>query len=303
MSGVSLERGANFLDLAFDWFILVRCADSSGDTDLEQWNPTSGESKADQHARLGQKYASLGHRGRRPYAQRADNYQSGDQLPRPIDQVPHDLLTAHERKLNSTYAPVWLRTAYGRGTDARHQELLAAVENDLSDVLDGEDRLLDESTRYAFEDAPATAEGSNDVDASWRRVLAFAPVLIERIAGGLYADLNVPWTDPSLSPPSPSSPSPPSPSTLALGQKHFFVADAQAMLTGYLLWVHVDEFGGAVQRNRIQPAHLLTIAGRRATGMSLEEIIGWREVGRDGILEDFGVVEGYTNAGSWTPPE
>lgn len=222
-----------------------------------------------------------------------------------MDQVPHDLLNAHERKLNGTYAPVWLRTAYGRGTDARHQELLAAVETDPADVLDGEDRLLDESTRYAFEDAPATAEGSNDVDASWRRVLAFAPVLIESIAA-LYTDLDVPWTDPTLSaqfPPFPSSPFPPSPSTLARLQQHFFVADAQAMLTGYLLWVHVDEFGGAVQRNRIQPAHMLAIAGRRANGMSLEEIIGWREVGRDGILEEFGVVEGYTVVGSWTPPE
>lgn len=74
------------------------------------------------------------------------------------------------------------------------------------------------------------------------------------------------------------------------------------MLTGYLLWVHVDEFGNAVQRNRVQPAHLLTIGGRRGLGMGLEEMVGWRDVGRDGVLEEFAVVEGYTVVGNWTPP-
>ncbi|MCJ1266260.1 hypothetical protein MMC22_006143 [Lobaria immixta] len=290
MSGVSLERGANFLDLAFDWFI------------LERWNVTSNESEPNQHARLGLEYAALGHLGRRLYAQRADNYRPGDPLPRPLDQVPHGLLTTHERQLNSTYAPIWLRTAYGHGTDARHQELIDAVETPLSDVLDGDDRLLDNSIRYAFEDAATTA--GNDDDAAWRRVLAVAPVLIERVASGFYADLDVPWDDPSLSSQFPSSrSSPPSPSTLASGQKHFFVADTHAMRTGYLLWVHVDEFGNAVQRNRIQPAHLLTIAGRRAMGMGLEDMVGAREVGRNGVLQEFGEVEGYRTVGSWTPPE
>jgi len=36
-------------------------------------------------------------------------------------------------------------------------------------------------------------------------------------------------------------------------QRSFFVADEEAMQTGYVLWVHLDQFGSVLQRNRVQP--------------------------------------------------
>jgi hypothetical protein len=36
-------------------------------------------------------------------------------------------------------------------------------------------------------------------------------------------------------------------------QRSFFVADEEAMRTGFVLWVPVDQFGEEVLRNRVQP--------------------------------------------------
>ena len=36
-------------------------------------------------------------------------------------------------------------------------------------------------------------------------------------------------------------------------QRSFFVADEEAMRTGYVLWVHIDQFGNVLQSNRVQP--------------------------------------------------
>ncbi|KAB2578938.1 hypothetical protein DBV05_g2490 [Lasiodiplodia theobromae] len=260
------ERGANFLELGFDWFV------------LENWNVESGESLRDQHVRLGLAYARLGHHDRRPYIQRAAHFTFAPHevpLPRPASVVPHDLLSPQEREINRHIEPLWIRTDYRPGTDERHAQLLEATGDCKDAVLGHNAAVMDNAARYSFLSAGNELAG----------ILAFAPVLVE-FQDALYEDDEVEWDDPQLQ-------------GMFL-DRDFYVADARAMETGWLLWVHLDQYGNFVQTNRVLPGMLQGIMGFRSNGLTLGEMgVGYQE-GQVDVRKFQGQVGDALEP--WTPP-
>jgi hypothetical protein len=62
-----------------------------------------------------------------------------------------------------------------------------------------------------------------------------------------------------------------------LHQRSFFVADEEAMRTGYVLWVHIDQYGIPLQQNRVQPL-LFEALGGRDGGVSLGDLgVGYED--------------------------
>jgi hypothetical protein len=60
-------------------------------------------------------------------------------------------------------------------------------------------------------------------------------------------------------------------------QRSFFVADEVAMRTGYVLWVHMDQYGNVVQKNRVQPMLFRALGGDDWT-LSLGELgVGYED--------------------------
>ncbi len=65
-------------------------------------------------------------------------------------------------------------------------------------------------------------------------------------------------------------------------QKSFFIADEEAMRTGHVLWVHMDQYGNVVQKNRVQPMLLGALGGADWT-VSLGELgVGYENGRLDG---------------------
>ncbi|KAF4545191.1 uncharacterized protein LTHEOB_5602 [Lasiodiplodia theobromae] len=232
------ERGANFLELGFDWFV------------LENWSVESGESLRDQHVRLGLAYARLGHHDRRPYIQRAAHFTFAPHevpLPRPASVVPHDLLSPQKREINRHIEPLWIRTDYRPGTDERHAQLLEATGDCKDAVLGHNAAVMDNAARYSFLSAVNELAG----------ILAFAPVLVE-FQDALYEDDEVEWDDPQL-------------------QGMFLDVPALTDLPATLRdkeIVHQRDF----YTNRVLPGMLQGIMGFRSNGLTLGEMgVGYQE--------------------------
>lgn len=189
--------------------------------------------------------------------------------------------------MNAALLPIWLRTCYGPGTDARHAALLDATggnEDEFSMELGGSNRVLDDADRYSL--------------SHWSKVYAFAPVLLEDF-NSLYGDRGVEWDDPDLQARFFWMREPPGETgegrmeRESRGQRDFFVVDEEAMRTGWVLWLFVDEYGKVVQEERIRPGWLATVAGRRGMGMGLTELTA-------GIARTPGPEE--DGLGQWTAP-
>jgi hypothetical protein len=189
-------------------------------------------------------------------------------LPRPREEVPQDLLTPQEREVNRYFCPAWIRTDYNPGTDEKHKKLLDDIDRSLEEIFDQDEPVLDDPSRY----------DTSDVEA----LLAFVPVMLE-FAGAFYEQDEVAWDSEDLQQDFLDVPEAGDSDEILkekrmIHQRYFYIADQQAMTFGLILWVHVDEFGEVLQRNRVRPGDLITIRGYKASGLSLDEMgVGYQD--------------------------
>jgi hypothetical protein len=154
----------------------------------------------------------------------------------------------YERRINTHYTPIWIRTDYNPGTDIIHHSLLTSIRsnNILKHLEDG--TILNNAERYSF-----LASQPHE------SIIAFVPLLVE-FNSDLYVqpDEQVPWETEELQVQfmdreEEGDSEEQKKHKLMVHQRSFFVADEEAMRTGYVLWVHLDQFGNVVQKNRVQP--------------------------------------------------
>lgn len=139
--------------------------------------------------------------------------------------------------MNATLVPIWLRTCYAPGTDARHAAFLEAsggTGDDFEMELGRPGCVLDGAERYAF--------------AHWSEVLSFTPLLLEDF-NGLYGDRDIEWDSIDLQEhffwmqEQPGETEERGRERACRGQRDFLVVDEEGMRTGWLLWVFVDQCG------------------------------------------------------------
>jgi hypothetical protein len=185
-----------------------------------------------------------------PYILKAHAWGYGEitTLPRDVAEIPTDLLTPSEREWNRydmSGNPVWVRTSYGPGTDARWLELLESC-------TDGFWQNANNARRYDVADDKA--------------LFAFFPFLLEAQRTFEYYDPELPDDAPDIR------------QTLYMTdcvnttteeerltekQDWLFVADDQAMRTGFVEWRMFDEYGNALFKERLQPWGLRHVIGLR----------------------------------------
>lgn len=79
----------------------------------------------------------------------------------------------------------------------------------------------------------------------------------------------------------------------------FYVADAEAMCTGYILWIQPDQYGNSLQRNCIQPWSLGVIDNMKTNGFKLSELRFGHE---DGFISELGNKPDENVVSPWQPP-
>lgn len=196
--------------------------------------------------------------------------------------MPTDLLIPTERELG--FNPFWIRTNYGPGTDARFAELVRAHEDfdcfyieimneERYELTDYDDRAL-----YAF--FPGLLDSLHDeyIDdyCSWdseelQKKLFGNP---ERLKNGISEeDLH------------------------SSSHLHFFVADQEAMRTGFIRWVIPDHYGNALLSERVQPWSIRDLVNTLLynTLAEFRRLISKGVYGSRGNEEDL--------VGPWTPPQ
>ncbi|KAL2014486.1 hypothetical protein VTN00DRAFT_2011 [Thermoascus crustaceus] len=134
---------------------------------LEQWDHNSSEVPAEQRKRLASAYVQLGWPGRKKYHQQIKRKEFTQPSDAAIESVLKPFRTPHQRHI--AHYPghvgcVWLRTAYGPGTDALHEERTDFIDWDMA--IDDEDHLLNDRELYGF--------GTN-----WQDVFLVLPELLD----------------------------------------------------------------------------------------------------------------------------
>lgn len=198
------------------------------------------------------------------------------------EDVPQDLLTSQERRIQAVVGRIWLRTDYSLGTDQRHQELTEGFDDTIIIPLGSMEHIFNDRDRYQFDDSdPSEA------------IYAFFP-------GLLTCNIN-PYTDwDTYSYDSQEVQEFLFPSFMndkmrqRNSQSPLFIADKEAMRTGYLLWLQPDQYGRPLQQNRIQPWSL----GEAAISEGEKQ----RDEVEDGIMQAFGWQEGEKLVHPWEPP-
>jgi hypothetical protein len=222
-----------------------------------------------------------------PYIIRARKWGYGKitTLPRDLAEIPTDLLAPTEREWNSdslTPLPVWVRTTYGAGTDARFQELLYGL-GMRPDDFGG--HVANDAERYDLADEQA--------------LYAFFPSLLE-VRGGSYEDEDLSDDDPELQNVlymTDHKNTIPEDDRLTSNQQYVFVADFRAFRSGFVEWRMVDEFGNALFRERIQPWSLRDVIATRIyrSPQEFREAVARGYYGGDSRYSDSVV-------GTWEPP-
>jgi hypothetical protein len=222
-----------------------------------------------------------------PYLIQASKWDRGEMntSPRDLADIPTDLMTLSERECNYSSMmsdPVWVRTAYGVGTDARFQELMRGSGMN-PDMFCG--YVADDGQRYNLADEKA--------------LFAFFPSLLEAQVPG-YTDEDVPDDDSELQDilyMTDCKDTSSEEHRLTCKQQYVFVADDRAFRSGLLEWRMVDEFGNALFRERIQPWSLQDIVALKLY-RSPEE---FRKDIADGCYGG-DPIDGDNVVGPWEPP-
>lgn len=141
--------------------------------------------------------------------------------------------------------PVWVRTAYGPGTDARWQELLGSC-------IDGFEQNANDAQRCDLGDDKA--------------LFAFFPFLLEAQRTFEYHDPGLPDNAPEIRQSlymTDCENTTTEEERLTDKQEWLFVADDQAMRTGFVEWRMFDEYGNSLFKERLQPWSLRHVIGLR----------------------------------------
>lgn len=145
--------------------------------------------------------------------------------------------------------PIWIRTDYGPGTDERFKELLQGFSDSFSLM-----EIVQDAQRYNLQDGDL------------RSLFAFFPTLMEaqhihyvedvypfdsdEVQNALFA---AHLTDIL-----------PEEECQAHSRPHIFIADTEAMRSGFVRWVVPDQYGTALFSERIQPWSLVQALGLRS---------------------------------------
>ncbi|GAB7332327.1 hypothetical protein MBLNU13_g04156t1 [Cladosporium sp. NU13] len=260
------EKAPGFLSLPFDWFI------------VNNWRKIDlleeSFERRQEHLRLGVSYAALGHEGRRPYVQKAFEWRVGSpdpdvSTPSNVSGVPKDLLSPIERRLcdpDHSPSPIWIRTYYGPGTDGRFQELLQECPDSSIRM-----EIVQDAQRY------------NIPHGDLRSIFAFLPALMEaqhiHYLEDAYAFESDEIQNALLA--AHLVDSLPEEDRRAHSLPHFFIADAEAMRSGFIRWVVADQYGTLLFSERIKPWSLvqaLSLRSKRTLQEFRDEIArGWYE--------------------------
>lgn len=156
--------------LAFEFFL------------LEKWDESSSEAPAEQRKSLIHEYINLGFQGRHHYH---DLVRSAE-TPHPSEsqistilaplRTPSQRQLAHEREItyqNSDVNAAWLRTDYSPDTDDQHEELMSNT--DVEDAVGSRRNLLNDADLYNF---------GNE----WQKVFSVLPELLDPTANKLDTD-------------------------------------------------------------------------------------------------------------------
>lgn len=188
------------------------------------------------------------------YAQKAFSLRVGDltpdKVPRPVAEVPQDLLTETERRLCNPQFPqnrLWIRTDYGEGTSERFQVLVQAFPDAIDFYMD----VMQDHDRYAV------------LEQDLRTMFAFFPTLLD-VDRPEYLDGILPFDSEKVQ------------NELFLTNRadsiaeedressqlsHFFITDVEAMRTGFIRWVVPDQYGSPLFSERVQPRSLMDLQG------------------------------------------
>lgn len=140
---------------------------------------------------------------------------------------------------------------------------------------DDDSYVLDDPTRYAL-----SSEGTGrDLE----KLLAFVPGLVETTADAYrnqHFDLQNDHSADLTGIPKHIGNSEDRNKELSMraNQRSFYVADAEALVSGYVLWVHIDEFGRIAQRNSVRATDLAAFTKLIKRGSSLAEMgVGYQD--------------------------
>lgn len=181
--------------------------------------------------------------------------------------------------------PIWIRTNYGPGTDSRFRELVKSHED--YDCICF--KIMDNSERYDF------------TDYDERAVFAYFPALLES-GDPIYEDEDVSFDSDEVQgrlfgTKQARDMGMAEEDLHSASQTYFFVADSEAMRTGYVRWVIPDQYGRPLFDERVQPWSLRDIRAVRFE-YTLEEF-------RSAISKDFygGQQKRLGHfVETWTPP-
>ncbi|KAI0197888.1 hypothetical protein F4808DRAFT_284725 [Astrocystis sublimbata] len=250
-SDEQLLEGAELGKLPFDTFVLSKWDYTRPvERDQEQWDGIARE------------WLNLDPRGRHPYhgyddePANAEVDATADQMNRVL--VPHQ--TTRERNLSlrtemGRYAPVWLRSCYDQELSSAYVEWLGGME--LEHVLGHWSQILDDESRYArFAD-------------DWTRLLLSAPAIADTVRYVYETDASLQDPAEDYEPPEDDERRLPLYEAMVRERTMLFLVDEDALRTGFIKVLWLNDHGACVWDNRLRPDQMLAFKGHLFDGGSL----------------------------------
>lgn len=178
-----------------------------------------------------------------------------------IDTILSPLQTVQERNLHldSCDKIIWLRTCYQPGSDILHEQLLSSLPYSIDEATDGEGEecLLDDQNLYDYGD-------------DWTRIFRRLPELVKgdhtpfndqpKIIRDAQINAVRAFEKEKLKEPDSSF------VHIMCASSHLFIKDAEALRTGSLLVVWLDDCGRVVRQGRCPADELTDISALETKG-------------------------------------
>ncbi|OCK94862.1 uncharacterized protein K441DRAFT_659292, partial [Cenococcum geophilum 1.58] len=244
---------------------------------LEKWDESSSEAPAEQRKSLIREYINLGFQGRHHYHDLVRSAEAPHPSESQISTILAPLRTpsqremAHQREItyqNLDVNAVWLRTDYSPDSDGQHEELMSKF--DVEDAVGYRHNLLNDADLYDF---------GNE----WQRVFSVLPELLDPAGGMLDADDVNEMKEDAM-----NEKFPPhieqhianirrnlpqeraeeeifdithAPVQKAYVVNYLVIEDKQALESGKMLVVFVDDVGQVVRKNRVDGWEVDSLGG------------------------------------------
>ena len=204
-----------------------------------------------------------------------------------IDTILQPLQTVQERNLHLdiTDKVIWLRTCYEPGADSEHERLLSSLCYDIEEATegDGDECLLDDQTLYDYGDdwtrifrrLPELVKGDHRSFDDHKQAIRDAQVkAIREFENNRDEDIKEPSYNIVH---------------IMCQTNHLFIEDAEALRTGSLLVVWLDDCGRVVRQGRCPADELQDLSALQTKGAVYDCFQPWMtgEIGeayRDGRL-------------------